>query len=121
MLGLNLNRTVSDLRAVEFSPFGKYSSKKIIVSSGEMSITLIREIYIYMMMNIIYDDITKKLFQSFSRSGAHKQKVLQTVASLSRFIPFKKNLLRHIASASSSLTESSASLKIRHVPMEGDA
>ena len=63
---------------------------------------------------------TENYFQSFLRSRVHKKKVLQTAACLSCFIPFKKNRLHHSASASSLLTDSSISLKIRHVPMEGD-
>ena len=54
------------------------------------------------------------------QSRPHTKNVLQTVASLSRFIPFKKNRLRHSASASSPLADAFVSLNIRHVPMEGD-
>ena len=64
---------------------------------------------------------TENYFESFLRSRAHNKKVLQTAASLSRFIPFKKNRLHHIASTSSSLSDSSVSLKIRQVCMEVDA
>ena len=46
--------------------------------------------------------------------------MLQTVASLSRFIPFKKNRLRQFTSASSPLTDASVLLNIRRVPLEGD-
>jgi hypothetical protein len=45
MLGLNLNRTVSDLRAVEFSLLSQILAKKIIVSSGEMSLLIVEIVF----------------------------------------------------------------------------